>query len=62
MGIQEVKMATHTPFFEQFPKIKYDINKGKIKQLEEVTNIFFRVGILQNILNNISAYETYELE
>lgn len=52
----------HSSFFDSFPKIKYDINKGPIANYEEVPNIFFRFGIIRSILNNTASYEKFELE
>lgn len=50
-------------FFNNFPKIKYDINNTTVnKQYEDVTNIFFRIRYLREILNNVSSYYVYELE
>jgi|688.fasta_scaffold00075_87 hypothetical protein len=50
-------------FFDVFPTIKYDINKNRIyEQTENVTNIFFRIGILKKVINNLSTYYTYTVE
>lgn len=52
-------------FFDSFPKIKYDINNTSTFQAgshEVVTNIFFRLGVIQNALNNISSYFVYDIE
>lgn len=49
-------------FYDAFPKIKYDINKSQYPQYEEVTDIFFRLGVIQNALNNISSYTVYDIE
>lgn len=51
-------------FYDSFPKIKYDINRatGKVINHEEVTNIFYRLGIIKKVLNNISSYVYYEIE
>lgn len=49
-------------FYGSFPKIKYDINKSQYPKYEEVTDIFFRLGVLQDALNNISAYTVYDIE
>lgn len=53
----------YTPFFDKFPKIKYDMNHSKIDaQFETVTNIFFRVAVIKETLNNLSSYHVYELD
>jgi len=49
-------------FYSLFPKINYNISQQKPAVTEEATNIFIRVGILKNILNNISAYTVYDIE
>ena len=53
---------TYTPFFDQFPKVQYDINRSLYPTHESVTNIFFRLAILKNILSNTSSYYVYEIE
>ena len=45
-----------TNFFDKFPTIAYDIEGKQLSNYQEVTNIFFRLGIIQSILSNISAY------
>lgn len=50
-------------FYDTFPKIKYDINNSKLNaNYDEVTNIFRRIGVIRETINNISAYEVYEIE
>lgn len=46
-------------YFDKFPRIVYDINNGQLTNFERPTNIFFRIGILQSVLSNISAYYDY---
>lgn len=56
-------MNNISQFFDAFPKIDYDINRDKVfEQTEHVTNIFFRIGILKKIINNISAYYPYTVK
>lgn len=57
-------MATYTSFFDFFPKIKYDMvnDPSKKRNYETVTNIFFRLGILKDVLNNTSSYYVYDVE
>lgn len=52
----------NSPFFGKFPKLKYDINHTQYPVYENVTDIFFRIGYLKDILNNIAAYQTYEVQ
>ena len=52
-------------FFDSFPKIKYDINNVTVFKAgahEVVTDIFFRLGVIQEALNNISSYTVYDIE
>jgi len=46
-------------FFEQFPKIAYDISGNKNFKL--VTDIFRRIKIRSNIADNVSLYSTYDV-
>jgi hypothetical protein len=43
-------------FLDTFPKIQYDIVKAKQSNYQIITNILFRIGIIKDILSNISAY------
>lgn len=52
----------YSSFYNFFPKIKYDINKNQYPTYEEVTDVFFRIGVIQNALNNISSYFLYEIQ
>ena len=50
-------------FFDLFPKINYDPQNRKVGQTyENVTNIFFRIAYLRDILNNASSYYVYEIQ
>lgn len=56
-------MATvNTPFFDSFPKIDYNINRKLYPNFEKVTDIFVRIGVLKDVLNNTSSYYVLELE
>lgn len=46
-------------FFEKFPKISYNIEGKRLTNYQNVTNIFFRVRVIREILGNISAYYEY---
>ena len=53
-------MNNTSKFFDAFPTIDYDINKNNIfEQTENVTNIFFRIGIIKKVINNLASYYTY---
>ena len=54
-------MATISPYFDLFPKIQYDIN-GDGLTTETATNIFKRLGILKDVINNATSYIIYEVE
>lgn len=51
-----------SPFFDAFPKIKYDINQAQYPSFETVTNIFHRLGYVKEVLNTASAYYFYEIK
>ena len=46
-------------FFDQFPKVPYDIAGGAFTNYETVTNIFFRLRIVREAINNIAGYYEY---
>lgn len=49
-------------YFDRIPKIDYDINNSVIRpNYQTATNIFFRVRVLQEVLNNIFSYMTVEV-
>lgn len=49
-------------YFDKLPKINYDINNSLINpKYQTVTNIFFRVRYLREVLNNIFSYLPIEL-
>ena len=52
----------YQPFFDKFPKVDYDINKDLYSKYENVTNLFFRIGYVREILMNISSYYVFVLE
>lgn len=53
----------YNSYFDKIPKIKYDINHSLInQQYDDVTNVFFRVRVLQNVLDNINSYYVAEIE
>lgn len=51
-------------FFDLYPKIKYDIEnrRSNLASYESVTNIFFRLGIIKEVINNLASYQMYEIE
>lgn len=54
---------TYNSYFNKLPKIQYDINRSLLdSNYESVTNIFFRVRVIQEVLNNINSYYIFELE
>lgn len=44
------------PYFELFPRLAYRTDDKLYGDLQNVTNIFFRVRVLREILQNVSAY------
>lgn len=56
-------MAIVSPFFDLYPKIDYDINRRVVGEYtENLTNIFFRIGYIKDVVNNISSYVEYEIQ
>lgn len=49
-------------FFDKFPQVLYDINKKDVPNYELVTNIFFRLKVVQEVLDNITAYYEYIIQ
>lgn len=49
-------------FFNKFPKLDYDINNNLYSRYETVTDIFFRMGVVKETINNISSYYVYEVQ
>lgn len=52
----------YTPFYDLFPKINYNITQKRPANTEQVTNIFLRLGVVKNLINNISSYYVYDIE
>lgn len=58
-------MATirYSSYFDKFPKVEYDINRSLINpKYETITNIFFRIRVIREVLNNINSYYVLEVE
>ena len=51
----------HSKYFDKFPKVAYDINNTLYSTREAVTNIFFRLGIMRQALQNSDAYYVYDI-
>jgi hypothetical protein len=50
-------------FYDIFPKIKYDINNNRLQpKYDEVTNIFQRLAVVKETVNNLSSYMVYDIE
>lgn len=49
-------------FFDLFPTVPYDINKGDYSTYQLPTNIFMRIGIIKETLENISSYYIYNIQ
>lgn len=50
-----------TSFLDAFPRISYNISGERYADIQNVTNIFFRIGIIRNIISNVGAYEYYTI-
>lgn len=54
---------TVSSFYNLFPKLKYDINNNPLApNYTEVTNIFFRMGLIKDAINNKASYYIYDIE
>ena len=49
-------------FFDYFPKIAYDISKGDYTTYQTPTNIFLRIGVIKDTMENISSYYIYDIK
>lgn len=55
--------VNYTSYFDKLPVIKYDINRSLVNpKYENVTNIFFRIRVIQEVLDNIDSYFVAEIE
>lgn len=48
-----------TQFFTKFSRLSYDISGKRLSNYQSVTNVFFRLRIIREVLGNISAYYEY---
>ena len=46
-------------FFDRFPKVSYDIENKQLTNLQAVTNVFFRMQFIREVLKNVSSYYDY---
>lgn len=51
-----------TKFLDLFPKTLYKLDPGKYTPYDTVTNLTFRLAVLQSALTNISSYYTYTVK
>ena len=49
-------------FFNYFPTVPYDIAKSDYSTYQNPTNIFFRIGMIKDALDNISSYYLYDIK
>lgn len=52
----------YSEFYNRFPQLDYDINNQLYSRYERVTDIFFRIGVVRDVLSNISSYYVYEIQ
>lgn len=57
-------MIKNSKFLDTFPKMQYDINNTGFGtgSHETVVDIFFRFGVVKDIINNLSSYTVLELD
>ena len=46
-------------YFDSFPRIAYNLGSKQYSNFQNVTNIFFRIGVVRDILTNVSSYYEY---
>lgn len=46
-------------YFDLFPKLLYDIDGKRLSKYSSVTDVFFRLRVIRQVLNNVSAYYEY---
>lgn len=49
-------------YLDKFPKTLYDINRAKLSNYVSVTNIFFRIQLIKETINNTAAYYVYSIK
>lgn len=49
-------------FLDVFPRTIYDINRSSASNYETVTNIFFRMSIIKETIDNTSSYYIYSIK
>ena len=48
-------------YFAKFPRVSYDLDRKKISSPDRVTNVFFRIAIVKDIVRNFSSYYEYSI-
>jgi hypothetical protein len=48
-------------YFDYFPTVAYDIAKSNYTNYQNVTDIFFRVAMIKETMDNIFAYYIYDI-
>jgi hypothetical protein len=46
-------------YFDKIPQLLYNIDGKQLSTYQTATNIFFRVRVIRNVLENVSAYYDY---
>jgi len=54
--------SNYTSFFDSIPKIDYIIDSTKYPIKESATNLFYRLNIVQQVIDTISSYYVYEVQ
>ncbi len=49
-------------YFDRFPLIQYSLSDKKYSDFQIITNILFRTAVIQEVLNNTSAYTEYVIK
>jgi hypothetical protein len=51
-----------TKYLDEFPSLLYDIDNKPLTKVDLITDITFRIGFIDEVLSNISAYYTYIIQ
>lgn len=46
-------------YFDLFPRVAYNLGNKRYSNFQNVTNILFRVGVIRDVLSNVSSYYEY---
>jgi hypothetical protein len=49
-------------FLDKFPLVRYTVDKSQLSELDTVTNLLFRIGIIKDVMEtNVNSYQYYSV-